>query len=1004
MNIRLIKQSQLLRYGNENRLENKIKVWLQSETVQPVRLFGDGIPLWSGDTVVGERLVELWIPAPETEQKREIVLRGDRDCHAETILLKPVRHWQVHYLQWSHHDIGYTDLPDNVLDRHCQWIEQALTALEQAENRPDDVKPRIVIEQFWSLHEYIRRADAPTRERLYKHIRNGSIEVTALYGNLITEQLGHSECYHALYETRKLAKALGITVDTAAHNDIPGVSYGLCRTLCDAGIRYFVPDFPRYYLWGDPPQTPFWDEDKLFDYEGPGAFYWEAADGKRVLFWTSRHVDTGTCDGTVDSIEEKLERLAEGGYPYDCLRIYVKGGTTDNSPYVDGFSHSAMRWNQQYAFPHITISTNTRFFSVFEKEIREKNIALPVYRGEIPGQDYPLAAMSMADVTTTARKTHAALKAAEMLLALAGKDPLLDVPREQVDGCWKNLLLADDHAYGHHFPAGPSMRASYFEKAVYAMKAEAETQDMLYKAMASIADRIQGEPGEYRLVVFNLSGYSGNLPVETPLRMLDNCGTKLIPGNRETQVLTGYILNNRRHAVLPPEMLSGEFQLIDMAAQREVACQLEETEWDSAEEYAAERAGLGTGTRRYGFFELPTGLKRMLRFTAADFPAYGYRAYRLVPTPTQTAGVQNGRWVSVHEAKSKGMRFVIENEYYKVTADDRGVVSVIDRRDGMEMLDSTCPHRLGELLVLHPLQQTETAQLQEIRVTTGKVCSTIELRLFHHHLPQIVFTIRLWAQVDTIEVSQRVLRDAAPLQTVMTAFPFVGTGICYQGTLNDLEPLRDFLPDTQSDFLAVQDWVMAKGSRILLNSMDTAIFSLGGLHTGCVSTAHCCIADQKEHPPLTEADYRRGWMYAVLSSNNFGTNFKCSQVYDLVFRYHIARVSESDGHSRALWGEMMALGVKTMLTDRSRGHREPAGTLLTVEQVHCIALERTNTEGQLLVRLWNHGDNEVVPVLKLYGKEVDFVMTDALGSVMPDKEKKIPPHAVASAIVDSVLA
>lgn len=106
-----------------------------------------------------------------------------------------------------------------------------------------------------------------------------------MYGNLITEQLGHEECYRAMYSAETLAQKCGVRITTASHNDIPGVSWGLCRALCDAGIEFFLPEFPNYYNWGGHGLTSFWSEQEIFGYEGPGACYWKAPDGKRILLW-----------------------------------------------------------------------------------------------------------------------------------------------------------------------------------------------------------------------------------------------------------------------------------------------------------------------------------------------------------------------------------------------------------------------------------------------------------------------------------------------------------------------------------------------------------------------------------------------------------------------------------------------------------------------------------------------------------------------------------------------
>jgi len=983
MKIMDVRQTVFLRRGEDGKLENLIRLCVQAEEQEHCRACAAGKEAASS-LKPGENLIELWIDEPKTEAELTVaVCCGEEETAARTTV-RPVRHWEVYFLQWSHHDIGYTDLPSHVLDRHCRWYDEALEQLDAMKDMPFETRPRIVTEQFWSLDEYLRRADPEKKEKMYRYIRSGDIEVTALYGNLITEQLGHEECCRALYPAQSLAQKLGVKLDTAAHNDIPGVSWGLCRALCDSGIRYFVPDFPDYYHWGGRDMRSFWDDAQIWDYRGPGAFYWEAQDGKRLMLWSGRHTDGNPVNGTFDWLESCLEEMDGGGYPYDTIRLQGKGGTTDNSPYIASYARSAAKWNEQYAYPRIIIGTNHMFFEAFEAELAGKGLTLPVVRGELPGQDYPLAAMSMAQITSTARETHVRLTAAEKLLALADGDPLLTDACGRVKECYRDLLLADDHAYGYHFPAGPAMRASYWEKGARAMRCEADVHDLLNKAMASIADRIGAPDDEYRLVVFNISGQSGHLPVETPMRPLDNCGTEIRWGNREPDTLKGYILNNRRHTVLETEFMDGRFELIDMTSGESVDYQIDRVTFDKPEAYAAERDGLGHGTRRYGFFEDPCGLLSTLRFVAEDMPPYSYRAYRLKRREKARACMT---------VESEEMH--IQNEIYDVRADEGGVVSIIDRRDGAQLLDADCPYRLGDLLIRYANEkQPEIAGVERIRGWIGPVCEALELELRHDNLPQARVRLALWRKTDRIDVSVRILKDAKPLQTVIAAFPFAGSGIRYQGVLNDMEPVNDFMPGSQSDFLDVQDWAMAKGSGALLSSVHTASMSLGGLHDGYVSPAHRCVAEYGDHAPLTAADYGRGWMFPVLSANNFGTNFMCSQVFDGVYRFGICRAADAGDDRRALLGESMMLGAQTILTDRTRGILPAQAQLLDVGRLQCLTLKRREAGEGYVVRLWNHSDQPQTPQMILNGKRCRLTPLDALERPVCRSTEMAPREAV----------
>ncbi len=968
MKITDIRQTVFLRHDKADGLENLIRIKVQSDEIQAGCVYAGELEAQACSLTAGGNQIEIWIPEPQTEAELTVSIRcGEREDSA-VAAVHAVRHWEVYFLQWSHHDIGYTDLPSHVLDRHCKWYDEAIDQLDAMQDMPYETRPRIVVEQFWSLDEYLRRAAPERKEKMYRYIQNGDIELTALYGNLITEQLGHEECYRALYPAGELAAELGVALDTAAHNDIPGVSWGVCRALCDSGIRYFVPDFPDYYHWGGHDMYSFWDDAQIWNYKGPGAFYWEAQDGKRLMLWSGRHVDGNPTNGKFDWLENCLESLDRGGYPYDTIRLQGKSGTTDNSRYVDSYARNAALWNGQYAYPRIIIGTNHMFFGAFEEELARKRMTLPVVCGELPGQDYPLAAMSMAQITATARETHVRLAAAEKLLALAGNDPLLTDAMDRLKECYRDLLLADDHAYGHHFPAGPAMRASYWEKGARAMRCEADVHDLMNKAMASIADRIAAQDSEYRLVVFNMSGHSGSMPVETPMRPLDNCGTEIRWGNREPDMLKGYILNNRRHTVLEKEFMDGCFDLIDMESGESIVYQIDKVTYEQPEAYAAERDGLGHGTRRYGFFEDPCGLLSTLRFVAADMPPYSYRAYQLKRKADAQPCVAAER-----------TEWHIQNDIYSIRADEQGIASIVDKRSGAQLLDVACPYRLGNLLVRYANEkQPETARVERIRGWVGPVCEALELDMWHENLPEARVRIALWHNVDQIDVSIRMLKDAKPLQTVMAAFPFAGKGIRYQGVLNDMKPIHDFMPGSQSDFLEVQDWVMAKGSGVLLTSVHTASMSLGGLHDGYVSPAHRCVAEYIEHPPLTEADFSKGWMFPVLSANNFGTNFMCSQVFEGVYRFGICCAADGGDDWRALRGEAMMLGAMTMLTDRSRGELSVQARMLDVGSLQCLSLKKSRDGKGLVIRLWNHKDEPSLPQVSLGGKPCLLTPLDAL--------------------------
>ena len=58
---------------------------------------------------------------------------------------------------------------------------------EETENYPDEAKFRYSVEESWSLQDFIENSDKETRDKLAKYIKEGRIEVQALYAELTNQ-------------------------------------------------------------------------------------------------------------------------------------------------------------------------------------------------------------------------------------------------------------------------------------------------------------------------------------------------------------------------------------------------------------------------------------------------------------------------------------------------------------------------------------------------------------------------------------------------------------------------------------------------------------------------------------------------------------------------------------------------------------------------------------------------------------------------------------------------
>jgi len=872
----------------------------------------------------------------------------------------PVRRWRVHVVQTSHHDVGYTDLASRVIPQHVEFLDNAIDMALATRDLDDDARFRIVIEVAWSALEFLRSAPPERRDLLIDLLRSGQFELGALFGNMITEFCGHEALIRTLYPAFRLKREYGIPLISAEHNDIDGISWGLSRVLTDAGIRFFCPGLPLYYAWSGENLPSFWDEQAVFGRKGPGAFWWESPTGKRILFWSNNSGCGGDARHTLPDLETRLSELGKQGYPYNVLRWPVQGAARDNSPYIEGFCHTIREWNTKWAFPHLISSTDARFFNEIQAELPKD---LPVHRGDLPGQDYIVGVMSTAHPTTIGRGNHTRLTAAETLATVSSVRTDLRYPRQTLDNAYEETLWYDEHTWGYHFPAhGAAVFASQCEKAAHACRAAALAHDAASKALARIADRIRINDDSLHVVVFNTMGTPRTGMVSIPLRENDPVGNEIVPvpPQKDPQCV-GYLRGvplTDRWPVHPDEaIIAGKFDLIDVATGERVPFEIAEimSANDTLPD-AAERLGVSSGGKRYGFFEKPSGLRRDLRFLAKDVPAVGYRTYRFVPRRNSAPGVFVSR-------EDSGPASFIENEFYRVEMSESGL-TLTDKELDWNLVDSSAAHEFADLTVWSPTSRElqVSSHPGEVSVVRGPLSQSLTWEGRAHGHPSVRWTITLYKCVKRIDLAVRVLKDPEPLLDAHLAFPFAleSPRFRYENTLSVITPFKDFLPGSQSDRLAVHNWVRISGGdrSVLWSSLDAPAVSLGDLWPGYVSPAHQCVrGDDSRHHTITVDDLRHARIYSTLFSNNFQTNFGVSQSGSVLFRYAIlSRAGCVSDAESAAFGWEAATPFATSFTQHRRDrtlppidgflHVEPRSVLLS-------ALKRAEDGRGLILRLWN---------------------------------------------------
>lgn len=947
------------------------------------------VTLPPGETVLEVELAEVSAPGQLACELRQ----GDTTLTCRTVPWQPPRRWVVHIVQLSHHDVGYTDLASHVIPEHDCRLDTMLDMADATRRFPDDARFRAVIEQAWSIDHFLKHARPERAAAMIELLRRGDLEMTALFGNMTTELCGHETLARSVYHAFRLKREHGIPIVSAEHNDIPGFCWGLSQVLTEAGIKMICPGLPKYYSWGNPGAPSFWDEAALFGAAGiPGAFWWEAPGGKRLLFWCNNQGCGGGADPKLPGLAERLEQLEAQGYPYTALRFPVTGGSRDNSPYIEGYAHTIRDWNARWAYPRLVSSTNARFYRDLLPQLPA---SLPVFRGEVPGQDYPVGAASTAAATAVNRRNHTNLPTAESLATAAAVWTDYRYQAGRIATAQEEVLWHDEHTWGHHFPCGPTAAAADLEKAVHAHRAAALVHDVVSKAMARVADAVHlAEPGIH-LVVFNPLPRECSGMVSTPLREIDNCGSTM--GTTKDGLLRGFLLHDRWHVNPPIEIVEGKFDVLDVATGRPVPYQI--VELDSAlgsVPYAARRLGLGAGGRRYGFFEHPSGLARDLVFRAENVPPLGYRTYRLQPRADKPTFVGE---VSVSET-------VVENAFYRLEVDpSTGFVrSIVDKETGRELADENADHPFGALVVRDPCGCRESAVCTGVRsAENGPVRASLRVahRAWGH--PCVETTYTLHTDEKRIDVAVGLLKDPTPLLEAYLAFPFrLPEGrFRYGGALSIIDPCRDLLPGAYADRLTVQDWVaVSDGNQsILWSSLDAPVVSLARLWPGRVSPAHSAVVrGDLQHPCQTAVDLQGGSVYSLLTANNFGTNFAVSQNGALLFRYSITTApGELSDADAAELGRAACTSMPTIFT-KHPGSRplSTTGCFLAIDHpaVQLVTLKHAEDGNGLILRVSNTSREPVSARLELPAIAVESAALTTLTEEDTDQPAAFGPHHV----------
>ena len=844
-----------------NSSQEKVQIALQTR-IPGKRMKEISATVPKGTTTVKFPFPDITEPKPVTFILR--VNGKEHDRHSMT--WQPQRKWHVYFVPITHHDLGYTDTIENVLLKYDGFYDDILRFCHETDDWPDEARYRYTAESAWSMQHFVENRPEESIAQLAKYVKQGRIEIGALFGVEISALCSHEELVRLMYPSFRMARQFDGQILTGGITDVPGLSWGLPTVMAGAGVKYLFAGLPTYFEWGGNDVHTFWDESAILRHGRPDAFRWQGPDGETVLVYYqgSYGFFTGAAGPNsykevMDNLPGKLDRMDKQGIPFDVVRYTHK--SLDNIPPDINISHIVREWNSRWAYPKLIVATNSMFFEELEKQCQD----VRTFKGELPHTDYVVGAISSAKQTSINRITHDRLHSAEKFATIASLVSDYAYPAEKIREAYDNVLLYDEHTWGMAHQAGKVQDWDWSDKSHYAYKAAGIAETILsygqrYKSwrhtgsLNEITDEIELKEKGRHIVVFNSLSFQRTDVVKVP------------------SVQTWCV------SVPPAFFVEQPFDLIDEETGQKVPYQIVELYGPQAPvPYSAQRYARGQFARRE-LFELV--------FAAEDVPSLGYKTYRLAPKE-EVASFSSSVVVGENS---------LENRFFRVTLDPQAgtVESIYDKQLSREIVDKGASHKLNQFVArwVQSGKEESPKQAKIRKGQSGPVCGSLVVTSEGVGCPQITQEIILYDKVKRIDFANRVLKDSTPLLEIYFAFPFKmnNPDFRFEGSNSVIKPFRDQFPGSNTNYYTVQHWADVSDGNIgiTLSPIESHLLEFGGLWPCYVSQAHHGVT-----PPdfgrefLKPSELTKGHMYSFVLNSNFSTNFHPIQQGDMLFRYSI---------------------------------------------------------------------------------------------------------------------
>ncbi len=445
----------------------------------------------------------LW-PDRAPESEAPICLRvGDRHV-GDVVSVGNHRPWTVYLLSDTCTDYAWVyDSEEALRADDAELTEAELVQAEATEGLPEPNRNHYNLVHSREIEFYLERY--PDRaERLWEHLRRETITLNPFFNMCLTGNMSLEELIRHFYPARNAAVEHGVPLAYANHQETPTIAWVLATILADCEVRHLV----KSILQVECPWASRLEE--------PPIFVWEGPDGSRIKVRRNNRsyaegyfVPRGAHRINPNLHERIIPEYEALGADYPFSAIGLVGCYSDLSPRTKSLAadkaQGTIAYNAQpWEFPRLVNASHRQFWDHVERETEERDLSLPVSRGDY-GTSWEVWPACLAAHFAGWRRAQRVSGTADALGSVLSRvDPdYFRGTRAMLRQGWRNLTYLADHAWNGSGDGNLELNKSLRRR--WQAMANRAFDDFTEAAAHGLAHKI-GEVRDGSIAVFNAAG------------------------------------------------------------------------------------------------------------------------------------------------------------------------------------------------------------------------------------------------------------------------------------------------------------------------------------------------------------------------------------------------------------------------------------------------------------------------------------------------------------------